>query len=83
MTQLVVHNLESDVRDRLRDLAATHGHSVEDEIRDILRRAVMSKRSSTANLGSRLAQRFSGRDLIDDIDELRRQTIQAPSFDDS
>ena len=37
MARLVVRNLEADVKARLRVLAATHGRSMEKEVRAILR----------------------------------------------
>jgi len=41
MTQLIVRNLDDEVRDRLRDRAHQHGRSMEEEVRDILRAAVV------------------------------------------
>jgi plasmid stability protein len=40
MAQLLVRNLDEDVKARLRVLAAEHGRSMEDEVRAILRQAV-------------------------------------------
>ena len=80
MAQLIVRNLEDDVRDKLRDLARDHGRSMEEEVREILRGAVMGQRSSRGNLGSRLAERFTAYGLNEDIPELRGQPIEPPSF---
>jgi plasmid stability protein len=44
MAQLVVRNLDGDVKERLRERAAKHGHSMEEEVREILRAAVLSFR---------------------------------------
>ena len=81
MTQWVVRNLEDDVRDKLQNLAHSHGHSVEEEIRDILRGAVRNPRDADSNLGTRLANRFAGCGLDQEIPELRGQLIQPPRFD--
>jgi plasmid stability protein len=81
MAQLIVRNLEDDVRDKLRDLARHHGRSMEEEVRDILRGAVMGKGAARPALGSRLAERFSGHGLDEDVRELRGQPIEPPSFD--
>ena len=40
MAQLLVRNLDDDVKARLRVLAAEHGRSMEEEVRVILRQAV-------------------------------------------
>lgn len=81
MAQLIVRNLEDDIRDRLRALARLHGRSMEEEVRDILRAAVMARPSASARLGSRLAARFADAGLDADIPELRGQPVVPPSFD--
>lgn len=81
MAQLVVRNLEDDVRDKLRDRALTHGHSMEEEVRDILRAAVMQQESTPKKLGSILAERFAGQGLSQDIPELRGGKIEPPRFE--
>ena len=40
IAQLVVRNLEQDVKARLQKRAKNHGRSMEEEVRDILRDAV-------------------------------------------
>lgn len=40
MAQLVVRNLEDEVKARLRKRAQRHGRSTEEEVREILRNAV-------------------------------------------
>jgi len=42
MATLTIRNLSDDARDKLRRLAAKHGHSMEEEVRRILRQAVQS-----------------------------------------
>ena len=42
MATLTIRNLSDDARDKLRRLAAKHGHSMEEEVRRIIRRAVQS-----------------------------------------
>jgi len=81
MAQFIVRNLEDDVRDKLRDLARNHGQSMEEMVRDILRRAVMRKNAPRPRLGSRLARRFEAHGLDEDISELRGQPIEPPNFD--
>ncbi len=81
MAQLVIEDLEDDVKDKLQGLARDHGRSIEEEVRDILRGAVSERRDRDSNLGTRLAGRFADLGLDQEIPELRGQPIQAPSFD--
>lgn len=81
MAQFTVRNIEDDVRNRLRDLARRHGWSMEEEVRQILRGAVMGIRDAKPRLGSRLARRFAANGLDEDIREIRGQSIDPPSFD--
>jgi len=81
MAQFIVRNLEDDVRDKLRDLAHSHGQSMEEMVREILRGAVMKKKSPKLGLGSQIAQRFAGKGLDEDIPEIRGQSIEPPSFE--
>lgn len=81
MAQLVVRNLEEGVKARLRLQANRHGHSMEEEVRDILRVAVSGEESATAPLGSRLRQRFARIGLERDIPELRGQRARPMVLD--
>ena len=67
MAQLVIDNLEDDVRAKLADLARDHGRSVAEEVRDILRGAVVEQQDTDANLGTRLANRFAGCGMDEEI----------------
>jgi plasmid stability protein len=71
MAQLVVRNLDDDVKARLQRRARRHGRSTEEEVREILRHAVRGDDRPRAGLGSRLAARFAGLGLEEDIPELR------------
>jgi len=59
MAQLVVRNLDDEVKARLRERAARHGHSMEEEVRSILRIAVQQPEAPSAGLGTRIARRFA------------------------
>jgi plasmid stability protein len=71
MAQLIVRNLEDDVKSRLTQRARQHGRSTEDEVREILRAAALAdlpdESQATRGLGSRIAARFSGLGLENDI----------------
>ncbi len=58
MSTLTIRNLEPAIKDKLRLSAAAHGHSMEEEVRTILRQ-VMSKPVSGPGLGSRIHARFA------------------------
>jgi len=73
MAQLVVRQLEQDVKERLKRRAKRHGRSVEAEIREILRIAVREGSAPVTRLGSRIAARFRGKGLQEDLPEIRGQ----------
>lgn len=87
MAQLIVRNLEDDVRDKLRDRAQRHGRSMEEEVRDILRAAVVQVPAEQGQgLGSRIAELFRSQpDLGDEpfVAEPWRGGVPEPmSFDE-
>ena len=57
MAQLVVRNIEDDVKERLQHRAKKHGCSLEELVRDILRDAAKDERP-TGGLGSEIAALF-------------------------
>ena len=71
MAQLVVRNLDEDVKAKLRERAKRHGRSTEEEVREILRNAVREAPQQTEPLGKRLRALFRGIGLDDDIPERR------------
>lgn len=72
MAQVLVRNLDHDLKERLQQRARRHGNSMEGEIRTILRQALVDDLGApTAGLGSRIATRFTGQGLTDDLPELR------------
>ncbi len=82
MAQLVVRELENDVKARLQRRARQHGRSMEAEVRDILRQAVAGEDQSARKLGSRIAARFRGIGLTDDLPELRGEEVRPAVFDE-
>lgn len=81
MAQLIVRNLDEAVKRKLKRRAEKHGHSMEKEVRDILRDALKDEGKPEKGLGTRIAERFKGIELEQDIPELRGFTIQTPKFD--
>lgn len=73
MAQVVVRQLEDDVKARLKRRAERHGRSMEEEAREILRNAVRMKGQPVGGLGTRMAARFRKTGLEADLPELRGQ----------
>lgn len=85
MAQLVVRRIEESVKERLRERAARHGHSLEAEVREILREAVQEEEKSEEGLGTRLARRFAGVGLREgeEIEEIRGDWgFRIPNFEE-
>ena len=72
MAQLVVRNIENEVKNQLQRRARRNHRSMEEEVRDILRSAVLKKEKAPAGgLGTELAALFPkhGPDLkIEELD---------------
>jgi antitoxin FitA len=79
MSQVVVRHLEDGVKAALKLRASRHGWSMEEEVRQILRKAVFED-ATTGPLGSRIAARFRGCGLDEDLPELHGQNIEAMNF---
>jgi plasmid stability protein len=82
MAQLIVRNLDEDVKERLQARARRHRRSLEAEVRDILRDAAKADERPTGGLGTDIANRFRGHGLKEDIPEWRGYTIEPPKFDE-
>ena len=76
MAQVVVRDIDEDVKARLKRLAERHGRSMEEEIRHILRDAAKNASRPVTKIGSRIAARFSGKGLTADLPELRGQSAR-------
>jgi plasmid stability protein len=82
MAQLVVHDIDDDVMERLRRRAEEHGSSLEELIRDILRNAAKDDRP-TGGLGSEIAALFKDFGFEEgEIQELHGYTIKPSTFDE-
>jgi plasmid stability protein len=82
MAQLLVRNLEDEVKVRLRLRARRHGRSTEEEVREILRNAVRDEGVQRKPLGTRLRERFARIGLKDDLPELRGEFARPARFDE-
>ena len=84
MAQLLVRNLDDDVKAKLRVLAAQHGRSMEEEVRAILRQAVAVSARPRGGLGTEIAALFKGIGLRDgeQIPEIGGEVIEPWTFDE-
>ncbi|VBA47098.1 hypothetical protein LAUMK13_05772 [Mycobacterium innocens] len=83
VAQILIRQLEDDTKAKLQRLARQHGRSTEEEVREILRNAVRNVDNPPDRLGSRIASRFKGVGLTEDIPELRGQPVQPAQFKES
>jgi antitoxin FitA len=82
MGQILVRKIDDTLKRKLQRRAERHGHSMEEEVRDILRNAVKEEGKSEKGLGTRIAERFKGIGLTEPIQELRGFTIKPLKFDE-
>ena len=82
MAQLVVRQLDDDVKAKLQRRARRHGRSTEEEVREILRNAVKDEGSARPPLGSRIAARFARAGLQQEIPELRGHLAEPAELDE-
>jgi antitoxin FitA len=81
MAQILIRQIDDDTKSKLQRLARQHGRSTEEEVREILRTAVREVDEPPARLGSRIAARFSGVGLKQEIAELRGQPVRPAQFE--
>lgn len=82
MAQLVVRQIDDDVKEALQRRARAHGRSTEEEVREILRDAVRPGRGAPVKLGSTIAARFAGIGLETPIREIRGHPVRAADLDE-
>lgn len=81
MAQLLVRNLEIEVKVRLQRRAESNGRSMEEEARDILRDALKDDTPVSGGLGTEIAALFHGLGFEEGIAELRGYDLRAAEFD--
>jgi len=81
VAQILIRQLEDDVKAKLQRRARKHGRSTEQEVREILRNSVRGEERAPARLGSRIADRFAGSGLDEEIVELRGQRVRPVRFE--
>jgi len=76
MSTITVRAIDDTLKARLRAQAAAHGHSMEAEVREILRQALETP--PPERLGTRISDRFSGLDADHLLVPARRDRPRAP-----
>ncbi len=84
MAQLIVRDIENEVKAKLQRRAKRHGRSMEEEVREILRDATKTESTSRKGLGTRIAAHFRNIGLREgeEIRELRDIRLQVPDFEE-
>lgn len=57
MASMTIHHLDDQIQDRLRARASLHGHSMEDEAREILRSALSVESAEPLSLAQSIRSR--------------------------
>ena len=84
MAQLIVRDLENEVKSRLQRRARRHGRSMEEEVREILRDAAKNENLGSKGLGTQIASLFrkTGLKPSEAIREFRDLDLQPPDFEE-
>jgi len=77
MASITIRNLDDSLKSRLRTQAAVHGHSMQDEARDILSAALNRQPAPQANLAASIRARFANLGGVD-LPIVPREPIREP-----
>ena len=80
MASITIRNLEDELKQSLRIRAAIHGRSMEDEVREILRRAIRQQLPEP-DLGKAIRARFADLGGVDLPELARVGARDIPSFE--
>jgi plasmid stability protein len=81
MASITIRNLDDDLKARLRVVAASHGRSMEEEVRVILSQA-LAQPEKRGGLGSRIHSRFAALGGADLELPARKTKARAADFDE-
>jgi plasmid stability protein len=81
MASITIRNLDEDLKAKLRVVAASHGRSMEEEVRIILAQA-LSKGEKRGGLGSRIHARFASVGGAEIELPARKTKARAADFDE-
>ena len=80
MSSITVRNLDESIKKGLRLRAASHGWSMEQEVRDILQRTLMAEQAHAGSFAERVNQRFKGLAADQIALPTRQEARQPPDF---
>ena len=78
MASLTIRNLEEPIKALLRIRAAHNGHSMEEEVRQILRKTLLEDAQSPENLAEAIRKRFAQLGGVDELPIATREPIKPP-----
>lgn len=78
MPSLTIRNLEEPIKELLRIRAAHHGHSMEEEVRQILRNTLLKDTQLSENLAESIQKRFAQLGGVDDLPTSSREAMRKP-----
>lgn len=79
MDNITIRNLEEPVKERLRIRAANHGNSLEEEVIQILRQALLEDTQLSTNLAESIQKRFAQLGGVDDLTIVNREAMSKTS----
>jgi antitoxin FitA len=82
MASITIRKLDDGLKARLRVRAARHGHSMEEEAREILRCALAQTDQAVENLAETIRRRFAPFGGVDLPEIPRGQMREPPHFDE-
>lgn len=81
MATIIVRRLDESTKTRLRMRAASHGRSMEEEAREILKVALTGERAGPSNLAESIRRRLAAVGGVELPSLLRERMRQPPQFD--
>jgi plasmid stability protein len=82
VASITIRNLDDPLKARLRVRAAQHGRSMEEEVRSILRKALVEEPKASRHLVDAIRQRFAPLGGVDLPDVAREPLREPPGFEE-
>ena len=79
MTNITISNLDDDLQNQLQKRAEKHGHSLEQEITEILRLVLTENPENPINLVTLIEKRFANFEDLE-LPEIEREAIRTVSI---
>lgn len=77
MGSITIRRLDDELKERLRRRAASHGRSMEDEVREMLRTSLAREEGEPENLADRIRSRFEPLGGVE-LDLPEREPVREP-----